>query len=75
MEFHISPRCAAKARVADLRLYADGAFARFAVGALEPSDSDFWEDKDRPYGYSKAESLRRFEEILGCSVLQIWEYR
>jgi len=27
------------------------------------------------YGYLKAETLRRFEEILGCPVLQIWEYR
>ena len=70
-----TPCCGAKARVADLRFYADGAFASFAVGALEPSDSDFWEDEDRPYGYLKAETLRRFEEIQGCSVLQIWEYR
>ena len=40
-----TPCCGAKARVADLRFYANGAFARFAVGALEPSDSDFWEDE------------------------------
>lgn len=70
-----TPCCGAATRVADLRFHAPGAFARFAVGALEPSDSDYWEDDDRPYGLLKADTLRRFEEILGRPVLQIWEYR
>lgn len=69
-----TPCCGYKTRVADLRFYADGAFARFAVGALEPSDSDYWQDDDRPYGYLKAATLIRFEEILGCGVRQIWSY-
>jgi hypothetical protein len=69
-----TPCCGATGRVADLRLYADGAFARFAVGALEPSDSDYWEEESRPFRL-KRETLERFEEILGCSVLQIWDYR
>ena len=71
----LTPCCGATARVADLRFYADGAFARFAVGALEPSDSDYWEEESRPYGCLKRETLKRFEEILGRSVLQVWEYR
>ena len=70
-----TPCCGATTRVADLRFDAAGAFARFAVGALEPSDSDYWEDEDRPYGFLTAVTLRRFEGILGRPVLQIWEYR
>jgi hypothetical protein len=67
------PCCGRATRVVDLRFQADGAFARFAVGALEPSDSDYWEDEDRPYGFLKAATLRQFEEILGCGLLQIWQ--
>jgi len=69
-----TPCCGHRASAAKFRFYADGAFARFAVGALEPSDSDCWEEENRPYGYLKPETLARFEEILGCGVLQIWSY-
>ncbi|KGF71445.1 hypothetical protein DO97_19555 [Neosynechococcus sphagnicola sy1] len=70
-----APCCGTETRVVDFKFDSPGAFARFAVGALEPSDSDYWEDEDRPYGLLKPETLARFEEILGCGVVQIWQVR
>ena len=69
------PCCGVDTRIVDFKFADPGAFARFAVGALEPSDSDYWEDENRPYGGLKPETLKQFEKILGCGVLQIWEVR
>lgn len=70
-----APCCGAETRVVDFKFDSPGAFARFVVGALEPSDSDYWKDEDRPYGLLKPETLVRFEKILGCGVVQIWQVR
>jgi hypothetical protein len=71
-----SPCCATETRVVDFKFDNPGAFARFSVGALEPSTSDYWEDLEPSYGSTlKPETLRRLEEILGCGVLAIWEVR
>jgi hypothetical protein len=67
------PCCEARIRFLDLKFDGACAFARFAVGALEPSDSDYWEDEDRPYGFLKKSTLDQFEKIMGCGVIQIWE--
>ena len=66
------PCCGSVARLVDLRFHDLGAFARFAVGALEPSFSEYWEDGGEHFGRLTDETLQRFEEILGCPVLQIW---
>lgn len=69
------PCCGATARLVDVRFYALGGFARFAVGALEPGFSEHWKDGGENFGYLKDETLQRFEKIIGCPVLQIWEVR
>lgn len=67
------PCCGAMARLVDIRFDAPGGFARFAVGALEPGFSEHWKDGGDHFGCLKDETLQRFEEIIGCPVLQIWE--
>jgi hypothetical protein len=67
------PCCGAASRLADLRFDSLGAFARFKVGALEPSFSDHWQDGGDNFGALTEETLKRFEAIAGCPVLQIWE--
>lgn len=69
------PCCGAHVRMVDLKFDAPCAFARFAIGALEPSDSDYWEDEDRPYGLLKQSTIAQFEKIMGCKVMQFWEIR
>lgn len=52
-------------------------FAKFAIGALEPSRSRHWEGRLGDYytgsGSLNTAALDRFAEILGCSVKQLWE--
>ncbi len=67
------PCCGGSVRLVDIRFDAPGGFARFAVGALEPGFSDFWVDGGDNFGSLTDEALKRFEEIVGCPVLQIWE--
>ncbi|HST58673.1 MAG TPA: hypothetical protein VLK84_08300, partial [Longimicrobium sp.] len=69
----VLPCCGGSARLVDIRFHAPGGFARFAVGALEPSFSEFWVDGGDHFGCLTDETLKRFEEIIGCPVLQIWE--
>lgn len=51
-------------------------FAKFAIGALEPSRSHHWEGELDDYcvgsGSLNAAALNRFAEILGCTVKQLW---
>jgi hypothetical protein len=62
------PCCGESAKILDLKFDALSVFARFSIGALEPSTSDYWEDERT----LKATTLAKFEEIIGCPVLVIW---
>jgi len=66
------PCCGQTARPLDLRLDPTDAYARFAVGALEPYfHDDHWDHaKDGP----TPETLASFERILGHPVRQLWVY-
>ena len=67
------PCCGVAARLVDLRFDSLGGFARFNVGALEPGFSEHWQDGGDNFGYLTEETLKRFEQIAGCPVLQIWQ--
>lgn len=62
------PCCGEKAKILDLKFDELSVFARFLVGALEPSTSDYWEDERT----LKPTTLEKFEEIMGCPVLVVW---
>ena len=66
------PCCQGTSRLVDLTFRAPAAYARFAVGALEPSRSEYWEDEEHAQSGLKPETVQRLEKILGCGVLQIW---
>lgn len=62
------PCCGEDAKILNLKFDALSVFARFAIGALEPSTSDYWKD-DRTL---KETTLKKFEAIIGCPVIVVW---
>lgn len=62
------PCCGKQAKIIELKFDSLSVFARFAIGALEPSQSDHWENEDT----LKAPTLAKLKEIIGCPVLVIW---
>lgn len=71
------PCCQHQISLLSLEFDMPSYFAKFAVGALEPSRSQHWEGELDDYyvgsGSLKPETLTRFAEILGCTVKQLWE--
>jgi hypothetical protein len=70
------PCCHQQISLLSLEFDMPSYFAKFAIGALEPSRSQYWEGDLDDYrvgsGSLTPEALTRFAEILGCPVKQLW---
>lgn len=72
------PCCNQVVRLLDLKFHSPCAFAKFALGQLEPWYTEYWAGDERDFGIGsllKESTLKYFERLLGCSVIQIWQRR